>query len=186
MWLEAMLTEDDFARVADQLFPVELRLGDGGRLSLSRPQRVALVPARGVEIVCDARLVWPILKVHVPVEMHALTVLMVPAVEVRPDGYALVVRPGLDRAGISRIGLIDGRVTARLNEELEKHRIEWRWNFSRTLTHTFSLPGALKSADALRLKVRAGATQVTRRALRLEVSMVASVHRPAREADDLT
>jgi hypothetical protein len=183
MWLEALLTEDDLARLSSQLFPVELRLRDSGLLTLSRPSRVALIASCGVEIVCDGRLVWPILKMNVPVELHDLTVSMVPSVELRPEGYALVVRPGLVRAGISRIGLIDDRMTALLNEELQKHRIEWKWNFSRTLTHTFSLPGALKSADALGLRVRAGAAQVTRRALRLEVSMVASVHRPVSEAE---
>jgi hypothetical protein len=183
MWLEAMLTEDDLTRIAGQLFPLEVRLKGGGQLRLEHPHRVTLVPSRGVQVECDARLVWPILGVGVPLELRSLTVSMLPVVEVRAEGYALVIRPGLDHAGVSRIGLIEERTTAMLNEELQKHRIEWTWHFGRTLNHTFSLPGALKSVDALDLKVRTGAAQVTPRALRLEVSMVASVHRSTREPE---
>ena len=177
MWLEAILTADDVASIATQVSPLELRIGTDGRLGLSRPSTVTLVPGRGVEIVCNAQLRWPVLGMHVPVSMEGLTIMVCPGVESRPDGYALVLRLGLERAGVSSVGLIDERVTALLNEELEKHHVELAWNFSQTLTHTFALPGALLSAEAVGLTVRSGTTRVTRDAMALAVLMGASVQR---------
>ena len=177
MWLEATLTADDVANIATQFSPLELRIGTDGRLNLSRPSTVTFVPERGVEIVCNAKLEWPLLGMHVPVSMAGLTILVCPAVEARPDGCALVLRLGLVRAGVSSVGLIDDRVTALLNVELEKHHVELAWNFSRTLTHTFPLPGALLSAETVSLAVRSGTTTVTRDAMALAVLMGASVRR---------
>ncbi len=177
MWLEAILTEDDVRSVATQFSPLEVRLGTDGRLALARPVSVSLVPGRGVEVVCDAQLEWPVLGMHVPVAMQRLTVLVQPTVEDRPDGHALVLRLALERAGVSQVGLIDGRVTALLNDELAKHHVELAWNFTRTLTHTFALPASLLSAETVGLEVQSGATKVTRKGMALAVRMGASVRR---------
>jgi hypothetical protein len=175
MWLEAIVTEDDVANIAKQFAPLELRLGSDGRLSLSRLTSVLFVPGRGVEVVCDGQLHWPVLGMCIPLTMERLTVLVRPTVETRSDGYALVLRLSLERAGVSHVGLLDDRVTAKMNEELEKHCVELAWNFSQTLTHTFPLPASLLSAAAIGVEVRSGTTRVTREALGLAVLMGASV-----------
>lgn len=177
MWLEAVLTEDDVRTVATQFSPLEVRLGPDGRLSLSRPLSVLLVPGRGVEVVCNAQLKWPVLGMQVPVAMQKLTVLVHPTVEPRADGHALVLRLAIERAGVSQVGLVDERVTVLLNDELARHHVELTWNFTRTLTHTFSLPPSLLSAETVGLEVRSGSTRVTRQTLALAVQMGTSVRR---------
>lgn len=188
MWLEAVLTEDDVRAVARQFSPLEIRLGTDGRLALSRPLSVSLVPGRGVEVVCNGQLDWPVLGMHVPVAMEKLTAMVVPALA--PSGrdgeHALVLRLAIERAGVSHLGFVDERITALLNDELARHHTELTWNFARVLTHTFSLPASLLSAETVSLEVRSGEIKVTRKGMALAVQMGSSVRRRVGSARDLT
>jgi hypothetical protein len=177
MWLEAIVTKEDVLDLATRLSPLEIRLGSDGSLLLSRPSEVAFVPDHGIQVACDARLHWPFLGMKVPVTMRGLTFLVRPAVEERHGGYALVFRLGLERAGFTEFGLLDEKVTALLDAELEKRHLELGWNFSRTLTHNFSMPDTLLSVEHIGLRVQLGRAKITSEALGLAVSMGTSVGR---------
>lgn len=177
MWLEAILTEGDLQKAVDRFSPLEIRLGQDGRLLLARWTSLSLVADRGIEVICEATLHWPVMGIDVPITMNGLTVLIRPSVDPRPEGEALVFSLELERTGVSSLPLIDDRVTSLVNEELAKRRVELAWTFGRTLSHVFSMPEAILSAESLGLEVRGGKTKVTESALGFAVSFEASVAR---------
>jgi hypothetical protein len=178
MWLEAILTTDDLREVLEQFSPLEIRLGDNGKLLLASPTRVSLTAGEGMSVVCEATLHWPVLGVDLPVHMHGLSVLVRPSVRPAPDGTCdvLAFTLQIDRAGVSILPhILDDKVTSLLNEELAKKHVELAWNFGKTLTHVFSLPDALASAAALALKVSGGSVRVTEAAVGFAVNFTAEV-----------
>jgi hypothetical protein len=179
MWLEAILTKDDLRDVFDQFAPLEIRLGDSGRLVLESPTEVSINPGSGVGVVCDATLHWPVLGVDLPVRMRGLTVLLHPTVRPRPDGScgALVFTLQIDRTGVSLLpAVFDARVTSLLNRELAENHAALEWNFGKTLSHVFQLPAALASAATLSLEVIAGSVKTTDDAVGFAVGFRAEVH----------
>jgi hypothetical protein len=178
MWLEATLTQEDLTSFFERLLPLEIRLGDGGRLLLlGGPVAVSLVPDRGVEVVCEAKLHWPILGIRVPVAIHAAASSIQPSVELRPQGHTLVFRLEVDRTALTGLHSVDEHVAARVNEELQAKQAELAWTFSKTLNHVFAMPEALLSTEALSLETKLGVTKVTERALTLAVRLDVGVQR---------
>jgi hypothetical protein len=176
MWLEAILTREDLEEVVREFSPLGIHLGETGSLLLVAPRDVSLLPGEGLGVKCDATLHWPVLGFDVPVSMRALTVRILPRVEDRPEGATLVFRLQIDHTGVSMLpSFFDDRVTARVNEELEKKHVELAWNFVHTLSHAFDLPPALASSAAFSLKATAGKVKTTESALGLAVDFEAKV-----------
>jgi hypothetical protein len=183
VWLEAILTGEDIRDILERFSPLEIRLGENGRLCLARPTEVSVVPGQGVVVICEATLHWPVLGVNVPVTMHGLTMLIHPAVEEHSEGAALVFTLQIDRAGVSALHFIDDRVTALVNDELVRKHVELSWNFSKALSHVFRLPGALLSTEALGLRVTAGMVKIADGALGFAVRFEAEVKRRIAETN---
>jgi hypothetical protein len=182
MWLEAILTQDDLLDVFRRFSPLEIRLGERGVLVLASPIAVSTVSEEGVGVVCDATLHFPVFGIQVPVHMKGLTVMIHPTVRDLPEGQgqALVFRLQIDRTGVAHLpSVIDEGVTKRVNDELDKKHFELAWNFHETLSHVFTLPAALASASALRLKVTGGRVKVTGDALGFAVCFDTDVQKRA-------
>jgi hypothetical protein len=178
MWLEAILTREDLRQVLNQFAPMELRLGESGKLLLDTPSDVSLIRDKGLAVVCEATLHWPLLGVDIPVHIHGLVLLVHPSVERRASGDVLVFTLEIDRANVSMLPkIIDDKITAMVNEELVKKHIELAWNFGKTLTHVFSLPAALESTSTLGLKVTGGKVKVTDDAMGFAVCFRTEVER---------
>jgi hypothetical protein len=182
MWLEAVLTRDDLSSIVDQFAPLEIRLGENGRLLLAGPTKVDLVEGAGISVECDATLNWSVLGIDVPVTMRGLKVLVRPVVETPVEGEVLAFTLQIDHAGVSSLSILDDRAAALVNEELERKNVGLRWNFPKTLTHSFSLPDALLSAEAISLTAQAGTVKVSDSALGLAVSFCTRVTRRAKGA----
>jgi hypothetical protein len=168
MWLEAILTKEDLQKVVRQFSPLKLLLGDSGTILLASPCEVSLIPGEGIGVVCDATLHWPVLGIDVPVELRSLTLRILPAVlEAQEDGTRpLVFRLQIDHTGVAMLpSMIDHRVTAMVNEELEKKHVELSWNFLETLSEVFHLPASLVSSGALALRATDGKVKATETAL---------------------
>jgi hypothetical protein len=178
MWLEAILTKADLETVLQQFSPLKILLGDNGSLLLAEPKEVSLVPDQGIEVVCDATLHWPILGFDLPVALRGLTVRVLPVVDKAARGSPLVFRLELDHAGVVLLpAIIDNRVTALVNEELQKKHVELSWNFIETLTHEFELPAAIASAASISLVAIDGMVKANGSALGLAVRFETTVRR---------
>jgi hypothetical protein len=176
MWLEAILTREDLQEVVEKFAPLKILLGDGGSLLLVGPCEVSLIPDEGIAVKCDAILHWPVLGFDVPFSMRGLLLQILPSVEARSDGAALIFRLRIDHTGVAMLpSFFDQGVTARVNQELERKHVEFSWKFVETLSHVFKLPPAIASASALSLRATAGRVKATETALGLAVNFEASV-----------
>jgi hypothetical protein len=178
MLLEAILTKTDLDRIVAHLVPAEIQIGDDGNLVLDEPREVRLVPDVGLHLAVRAKLHWPIMGLHVPVDVDPLTLLMQPFVERRPDRDALVFKLRVEHADITHSPkIIDDRITARINHELIEKRVELSWNFRKTLSQAFELPASIKSSSAFILDVKHGVVKVTADAIAFGVSFDTAVRR---------
>jgi hypothetical protein len=187
MWIEAILTQDDFLDILSKLSPLEIRLGDSGVLNLSAPTAVTMVVDQGVAVVCDAALHFPVLGIAVPVHMRGLTVELRPTVRDLPGGggheQALALTLQIDRTGVSHLPqFFDERVTKMVNEELAKNHIELAWNFHTTLSHSIPVPAALASISSMGLVVTGGRVKVTENTLSFAVCFDSEVQKRAAAA----
>jgi hypothetical protein len=172
MWVEAIISRDDFAALATELFPLSVHLGASDSehyLLLSAATAVSLVEGRGLRFTCNAQIRWPMLGMDVPINVEGLTVLVEPSV---PDGgESLVLGVQLEQANVSWLpAFVDAKIVEAVNHALEAKSSELCWNFTKTLSHEFPLPELLQPLRALDLNVAWGKVRVTAEALVLVVS----------------
>jgi hypothetical protein len=180
MWLEAIVSQDDFKAFAAELLPLTVHLGEaasGHYLSLSAPAEVSLIDGRGLRITCDAEVHWPVLGLGVPVHVQGLTVMLEPSVvasssltELDHD-HTLLLGMQIEHADVAWVpAALDDKIVDAINVALRKKSGELSWHFARTLSHLFELPAVLQPLYGLDLKVAWGKARTTSEAMVLVVS----------------
>ncbi len=175
MWVEAIVSLEDFHALAAELFPVRVHLGAANSdhyLFLSAISEVSLVEGRGLRLVCDAQIRWPVLGMDVPINVDRLTVMLEPSVP--NEGGELYLGVQLEHADVAWVpALLDSKIVAAVNEALQKRREELSWHFAKALSHDFALPEMLQPLRALGLTAAWGKVRVTREGVVLVVSFKA-------------
>lgn len=189
MWLEAIVSQDDFKAFVTELLPLTVHLGEptsGHHLSLSEPAEVSLIDGRGLRITCNAEVHWPILGVGVPVHVAGLTVMLEPSVAsssssaAPDDDGALLLGVQIEHADVAWVpALLDEKIVEAINAALMKKSGDLSWHFARTLSHLFELPSVLEPLYGLDLKVAWGKVRTTSEAMVLVVSFRAHTLRNA-------
>ena len=178
MRAEAILSEADLVALVAELIPVKILLGNEGNFSIDEATSVSLVADLGLRIVCKAKVHWPVLGVSVPITLHSLTGILVPSIVRRPSGDVLVFKLQIEQADLAGVpAMIDAKITDKLNHELASEKAELAWDFTKTLSHAFSLPRRLEPLDAFELHVAAGEVKITAEALVLSVAFRAKITR---------
>lgn len=171
MWVEAILSETDLVALVAEFTPVRILLAKDGDFSVGEASSVTLVPDLGLRFTCKAKLHWPVLGIPVPITLHSLTAVLVPTISKRPNGNVLVFKLQVEHADFAAMPtFIDSRITDKINKELATEQAELAWDFTKTLTHAFALPGTLQPLDAFALQVAWGEVRVTAEAMVLAVS----------------
>jgi len=173
MWIEAILTKDDFVAVLEQILPVKIHFDDDKRtdrwLALGRATAVEMVPEQGLRISCPAELMWSISVVDIPIKLNTLQVLLAPEIVTKERGDILVFNLTLEEADIKGIpSLIDHAIMKAVNEALVRKAMAW--DFTRTLTHTVKMPALLDPIESLAIHVAWGKRRVSAEAMALVVS----------------
>jgi hypothetical protein len=186
MWLEAVLSRDDFVGIAADFLPLGIRLGEpdsGHYVLFDQAEKVELVESRGLRISANTQLRWPVLGIDLPVDVEGLTLLVEPRVE---DGSGkLSFHFTIERADVAFLPtVIDDRIVRAVNESIAKRQEDLSWNFARALTHDFLLPDLLAPLNAIGLEVLWGKVRTSTEAMVLAVSFravaVQSAERRAR------
>lgn len=137
MWLEAIVSLEDFQALAAELLPVRVQLGSADSdhyLFLSAASQVSLVEGRGLRIVCSAQIRWPVLGMDIPIDVDSLTVMLEPSVP--NESGQLFVGVQLEHADVAWVpSVLDKRIVAGINEAL-KQKMQ-------------SLPGVSKQRSAV-------------------------------------
>jgi|HubBroStandDraft_1064217.scaffolds.fasta_scaffold586421_1 hypothetical protein len=183
MRLEATLTADDLKSLVGEMTPVTIHMGQKGTLTLSQPTGLELVPHRGMRVVCHAHGSWEVLGVAVPITLKALSVMMEPSVEMRPNGDVLAFKLHIESADIAMVPTVIGdRIVELVNAELAEKHVELAWNFRKTLSHTFSLPASLENLTSIGLTATSGSLRLTDSALVFAVIFETDVGRKPESA----
>ena len=178
MWVEAILAKDDLVKVAGELCPLRINLGQDGNVVLSEPRELALVPDIGLRMTVTLEIHWPVLGIEIPVSIRAATLEVRPVILDTPGGANLTFKLALDDIDISILpDFVDRGVVDLVNKELEAKHVELAWGYAKTLSHVFELPAALASVRALDLRASEGRVKVTSEALALAVLFEARVER---------
>jgi hypothetical protein len=172
MWLEAIVSLEDFQGLAAELLPVRVQLGAADSdhyLFLSAASEVSLLEGRGLRVVCNAQIRWPVLGMDLPINVDSLTVVVEPSVA--NESGELFVGVQLEHADVAWVpSLLDKKIVAAINEALKQKKAELSWRFEKALSHELALPEMLQPVRALGLKAGWGKVRVTSEAMVLAIS----------------
>lgn len=152
------LTEQAVRDLLEQFFPATADLDPLGTESqrrfvrVNRPTHLDFVAGQGVRVRTSAELQWSAIGFALPVTIHALDLMLVPAITRDDRGPKLVFRPTVESADIKHLpAFVDDAVTRRLNAALAAQGDLLGWHFGESLDLRFPLPGNLSPVDAVQL-----------------------------------
>jgi hypothetical protein len=173
MWIEAIITKDDFANAIRSITPVRIHFDDNDKtnrwLFLGQPTNVELVAEKGIRISCPAEIMWSMVGVNVPIKLHTLQVLLRPEIVAKPTGHVLAFNLELEEADFKNIpGFLDNGIMKAVNTALAAQDLAW--DFTKTLTNSVKMPKQLDPIETLEIKVNWGKRRVDDEAVVLVVS----------------
>lgn len=185
MKLSAVVTRDDLAKVASDFTPLRIGFGarGGGSVTLGKPHAVELLAGRGVRLVGDAKLVWAVAGLPLPVTVRSWTLLLVPKLGSRGGMLAVALDPvllDLDFNGIP--AFVADRIALALNDALAAQRRRLAWAYGKTLSVRLGLPQRIAPAGRFELFPTSGEIEVTESEVRFTVTFDSRVVRVADEA----
>lgn len=152
------LTEENVRRLLGEFFPATIDLDPLGSdpqrrfIRVARPTHLDFVEGHGVRVRAGADLQWSAIGFAVPVTIHELELLLVPAVTQDERGPKLVFRPTLEHADLALVpSFADAAITRRINAALAAEGDLLAWHFGESLGLTVPLPANLSPVDAMHL-----------------------------------
>lgn len=177
MWVQAAVTRDEFAQAFEDFCPAHVELDEGRWIDLARPSKVELLAERGIRVVSEARILWTVIGIDVPIKVNEAELFLAPKIAERADGKQVlrfdVTVGALDLQYVPH--LLDAGIAARINDALAVSPLEW--DFMKTLDFSFALPAQVSPADGVRLHAKWGEVKVAEDAISLAVSFAADVSR---------
>ena len=190
MHIEAVLTRADVTRLIGELTPIRIHMTptdeDRRWVELDEPERVDLVPGRGVRVVSSGRVRYAVGGLKVPLTIREVQAMLAPRVVSDGDGEVrLAFEIDLEKSDLVMVpDLIDTAIMNQVNDALTPRATNMVWAFSKTLTRSFALPERLEPLDRFELAVRGGEVEVDAEALRFRIQLDASVSRSKPRPDD--
>lgn len=176
MRLSAHYPSDDLFRFLAQLFPLELEIGEPGdtsrRVVLHPPTTYRMVPGEGVRLTMDAEAFWPLPLVNDGLRLRGVESVVVPAVEHREDGWALVFGITIARftSGVLPEAL-ESVLADRLNEALAAAGVEVAWSYADTLAIDLTLPSSIVPPRTFRLRADEATLNTTEEGLDIALNL---------------
>jgi hypothetical protein len=180
----AIVTRDDLVEVISDFTPLRIAIGArGGRsISFGRPRTLDLVPSSGIRLSGDAKLVWDVAGLPIPVTLRAWQVLLVPTIFERDGMNIVALDPVLEELDFKSVpGFVDERIVGAINEGLASQQQKLAWAFGKTLSVRLPLPTRVSPAGRFELSAVHGAVEVTETELRFTVTFQSRVARMSEE-----
>ncbi|MFO0679252.1 MAG: hypothetical protein U0169_22180 [Polyangiaceae bacterium] len=181
MWLQALFSLDDFQKVLGSLTPLRIGLAEDDTdrfLYVGKPTAVDLVPGQGIRISTHAKLRWQVSKIHVPIRLRTVTLLLKPSIAKRNKKDVLAFTLTLEDADLNALpGVLDRKVVKYVNEALQKESAQLVWSFMDTLDFDFKLPKMLAPAEKFLLASQWGEVRVTKEGIALAVSFKTGIQK---------
>jgi hypothetical protein len=175
--LSAVVTKDDLTLLIEQLTPLALELGGGRSVTFGRPERVELVPTKGLRLRGSARLSWDFAGLEFPVTLRAWQLLLEPIVSVLRDGsYSLRFEPVIEELDLRNVpSFLDGRIASAINEGLASQKKKLAWSLSRALGVRVAFPARVSPRGRFELVPNGAQLVISDRAIEMTVSFQSRV-----------
>ena len=181
MWLQALFTLEDFQRVLGSLTPIRIGLSEDEKdryIYLGKPETIELIEGEGIRLRTHAKLRWQVSRLHVPIKLRTVTVLLRPKITKKNKKDVLAFVLELEDADLNALpGILDRQVVKYVNEALQKESSQLTWGFMDTLDFDFKLPKMLAPANRFALKAQWGEVRVTKEGIALAVSFRAGIQK---------
>ncbi len=177
MQLAALVTKDDLALVVEQLTPLQIDLGANRCVALGRPQRLELVPNKGLRLRGDAKLSWDVAGLTLPVTLRAWQVLLEPnVIEHRDGAFSLRFEPQVEELDLRNLpAFLDGKIAAAINEGIASQKKKLAWNITKSLGVRLELPKRVSPKGRFELTPSGVKLFVTQQAIELTVTFASGV-----------
>lgn len=188
MWLEAIVTREDFVQMLGEILPVKIHLSDDGEaerwLLLHRANEVRLVPDEGLHVAFNAELQWSFAGLSPSVKIDNLNLMLRPAVGAQRGGQVLELHIEIEEADIRGLpAIIDSTIVKAVNSALSAKKVAW--NFTETLTRSVSLGLTCEPITALNIGVAWGKRRISEEAMVLVVSFTLNFVRDAKQQENM-
>lgn len=183
MKLSLSISKDEIDRVVTDLTPLKIDLGKKRSVSFGRPNLVELVPRTGLRIRGDAKMIWEIAGLTLPVTLRTWQLLLVPSIgrqepSAPRDQGAIVLAfdPVIEELDFKSVpGFFDERIADAINEGVASQRGRLAWNLSRLLGSSRRLPPRVSPGGSFELAPIAGRVDVTESDLHVDLDFEAQV-----------
>lgn len=176
MKLSLSIDKDEIVRLVEEATPLEIDLGHKRSVSFGRPEVVELVPRTGLRVRGDAKLVWEVAGLTLPITLRRWQMLLVPSI-VRRDGTVVLafdpVLEDLDFKGVP--AAFDERIADAINEGVASQRNKLSWNLSRLLGSSTRLPARVSPGGSFDITPVAARVDVAGAELRIDIDLDAQV-----------
>ncbi|HVH46466.1 MAG TPA: hypothetical protein VM925_29190 [Labilithrix sp.] len=177
MLLTAIVTKAELVALVESLTPLRIVIDErrGRSVTLGRPA-AELVPGQGLRLRGDARVVWDVAGVAIPVTLQAWQLLLVPRVVSRPRTRVLAFEPVIEELDLKLVpGFLDDKIAGAIRDGIAQNRDKVAWDFVRTLSKRLALPARIAPAKTFEIRAVDGAVAVSATELRLEVRFEATI-----------
>lgn len=176
MKLTLSIGKHEIERAAAELTPLKIDLGRKRSVSFGRPEIIELVPQTGLRVRGDAKMVWEVAGLTLPVTLRAWQMLLVPSIARRDGTLVLAFDPVLEELDFKRVpASFDERITDAVNEGVASQRGKLSWNLSRLLGSSTRLPARVSPGGAFDLVPVSARVDIAASELRVEVDLAAEV-----------
>lgn len=177
MLLTAVIAKAELALLIESLTPMRIVIDEkrGRVVTLNRPT-VELVAGRGLRLRGDARVVWDVAGVTIPVTIQTWQLLLVPRVVARAKTRVIAFEPVVEELDLKMVpGFLDGKIASAIRDGIAQNRDRLAWDFGRTLSKRLNLPARVLPAKAFEIRAIEGGVAVTDTELRLDILFEAKV-----------
>lgn len=169
--LTATVSKDEIIRLVRELTPLRIDLGRTRSVSFGTPEVVELVEGTGLRVRGNARMIWEVAGLPLPVSLRAWQLLLAPSVVIRDETLVLVFDPVLEALDFKRVpGFFDERIASAINEGVATQRRKLAWNVSRGLSWEWPLPKRVVPGKTVEITPTSASVTVTATELRVDVA----------------
>ncbi len=192
MHLQATLTAGELRQTLQSMLPLRIALDDEDGhdptrrwLDIHELLDDRLVAEEGYVVSTRASITWPERAVFDAFDVRRVDVLVRPQLVATPSGKGLSVRLQCREIDIAWFPeFIDRAIAERINAKLREAGVEFRWDFSETLTFSFTETSARSNIAELTFDLSTAQLEVAEDALRLGGPMEVRLdRRPPRELE---
>lgn len=188
MLLRATVSIDELRKLLDQLVPlrIHLQLAPGAKVAPQRwvelrdPTDTALVPGKGLRVVCSGAVRYDVGPIHAKVRIHQIALVLVPAVTHHADGTrGLELTLEVEKADTAMPDGLDALLIAGINELMEPNAKHGVWRIEHAMKAKLPLPPHLVPLEAFHIGASWTGVEVRERDFDVMLDLDAGITRTA-------